>query len=53
MERLLEDLVVSSRWLLAPLYLVLIGNLIVMVALSGYETFISRIDKMPETEKPS
>ena len=95
MERLLERLVLSSRWLLVPLYLVLallllafsvksvvellhifqtlldiseadlvlaalslidlvlIGNLIVMVALSGYETFISRIDKVPEMEKPS
>lgn len=94
MERLLERLVLSSRWLLVPLYLVLallllafsvkavvellhifqtlfdineadlvlaalslidlvlIGNLIVMVALSGYETFISRIDKVPEMEKP-
>ena len=94
MERLLERLVLSSRWLLVPLYLVLgllllafsvksvvelfhifqvlldiseadlvlaalslidlvlIGNLIVMVALSGYETFVSRIDKVPEMEKP-
>ena len=95
MERLLERLILGSRWLLAPLYLVLallllafavksvaellhiyqilldiseadlvlaalslidlvlIGNLIVMVALSGYETFVSRIDKVPEMEKPS
>ncbi len=95
MERLLERLVLGSRWLLVPLYLVLglllaafavrsvvelahifqnlldtseadlvlsalslidlvlIGNLIVMVALSGYETFVSRIDKVPEMEKPS
>ena len=94
MERLLERLVLGSRWLLVPLYLVLgllllafaiksviellhifqtlldmnetdlvlaalslidlvlIGNLIVMVALSGYETFVSRIDKVPEMEKP-
>jgi uncharacterized protein (TIGR00645 family) len=94
MERLLERLVLGSRWLLVPLYLVLgllllafairsviellhifqtlldmsetdlvlaalslidlvlIGNLIVMVALSGYETFVSRIDKAPEMEKP-
>jgi len=95
MERLLERLVLGSRWLLVPLYLVLvvllaafavkaavelvhifdglfdssesemvlaalslidlvlIGNLIVMVALSGYETFVSRIDQVPEMEKPS
>ncbi len=94
MERLLERLVLGSRWLLVPLYLVLgllllafaiksviellhifqtlldmnetdlvlaalslidlvlIGNLIVMVALSGYETFVSRIDKVPGMEKP-
>jgi uncharacterized protein (TIGR00645 family) len=94
MERLLERLVLGSRWLLVPLYLVLgllllafairsviellhifqtlldmsetdlvlaalslidlvlIGNLIVMVALSGYETFVSRIDTVPEMEKP-
>jgi uncharacterized protein (TIGR00645 family) len=94
MERVLERLVLGSRWLLVPLYLVLgllllafgvkacvelvhlfanlsetsepdlvlsalalidmvlIGNLIVMVALSGYETFVSRIDKVPEMERP-
>jgi len=94
MERLVERLVLGSRWLLVPLYLVLallllafsvksviellhifqtlldmsetdlvlaalslidlvlIGNLIVMVALSGYETFVSRIDTVPEMEKP-
>jgi uncharacterized protein (TIGR00645 family) len=94
MERMLERLVLGSRWLLVPLYLVLalllsafavravvelmhiferlfesseaelvlaalslidlvlIGNLIVMVALSGYETFVSSIDTVPEMEKP-
>jgi uncharacterized protein (TIGR00645 family) len=94
MERLIERLVLGSRWLLVPLYLVLvlllaafavkavvellhifeglldsteaelvlaalslidlvlIGNLIVMVSLSGYETFVSRMDKVPEMEKP-
>lgn len=94
MERLIERLVLGSRWLLVPLYLVLalllaafavkavmellhifarlldsteaelvlaalslidlvlIGSLIVMVALSGYETFVSRIDTVPEMEKP-
>ncbi len=94
-ERQIERLMLGSRWLLVPLYavlvlvlailgvkavvelfhiflgifsigeaelvlatlslidLVLIGNLIVMVALSGYETFISRIDLVPEMERPS
>jgi uncharacterized protein (TIGR00645 family) len=94
MERLLERLVLGSRWLLVPLYLVLallliafgvkavielahlfgglldsseaelvlaalslidlvlISNLIVMVSLSGYETFVSRIDVAPGVEKP-
>jgi conserved hypothetical transmembrane protein len=32
--------------------LTLVGNLIVMVALSGYETFVSRIDTTEEMEKP-
>ena len=94
MERLLERVILGSRWLLVTLYLVLgvllaafavkavmeiahlfgnlielseadlvlsalslidlvlVGNLVVMVALSGYETFISRIDKVPEMERP-
>lgn len=95
MERLLERVILGSRWLLVPLYLVLgllliafsvkavmelahlfaslpdlsesdlvlsglslidlvlVGNLVVMVALSGYETFVSRIDTVPEMERPS
>jgi uncharacterized protein (TIGR00645 family) len=94
MERMLERLILGSRWLLVPLYLVLgllliafavrsvvelahlfgnlldlsesdlvlsalslidlvlVGNLVVMVALSGYETFVSRIDTVPEMERP-
>ena len=95
MERFVERLILGSRWLLVPLYLVLavlllafgfkavvelahlfgglldlsesdlvlsalslidlvlVGGLIVMVVLSGYETFVSRIDSVPEMERPS
>lgn len=95
MERLIERSILSSRWLLVPLYLllvtllvafgvraamelahifghlfeiseieltlsalslidmVLIANLIVMVTLSSYETFVSSIDVRPGEEKPS
>lgn len=94
-ERIIENLLLSSRWLLVPLYLVLsliliafgakaaqefwhlathlfeltesqlvlatlsiidmtlVASLIVMVALSGYETFVSRFDTVNEMEKPS
>jgi uncharacterized protein (TIGR00645 family) len=94
LERFVERALLASRWLLFPLYLVLmlllivfgvravievahlfthvldiaetdltlatlslidlvlIGNLIVMVALSGYETFVSRIDVGADVEKP-
>lgn len=94
-ERALETLLLSSRWLLVPLYLVLsliliafgakaaqefwhlvthlfeltesqlvlatlsiidmtlVASLIVMVALSGYETFVSRFDTVSDMEKPS
>jgi uncharacterized protein (TIGR00645 family) len=94
-ERQIERLILASRWLLVPLYLVLaallaalafkavvelahlfgnllslseadlvlsalslidlvlIGGLIVMVVLSGYETFVSRIDTVPEMERPA
>jgi uncharacterized protein (TIGR00645 family) len=93
-ERLLETLLLGSRWLLVPIYLVLclilvvfgikavqelihlfehvlevteaelvlavlslidmalVANLLVMVALSGYETFVSRFDTVDEMEKP-
>lgn len=44
-----SDLVLSA---LSLIDLVLVGNLIVMVALSGYETFVSRIDTVPEMERP-
>lgn len=95
MERLLERGLLSSRWLLVPLYLVLVllllvfafragaellhlfesitaiseidlvlaalglidlalvGDLLVMVALSSYEAMVSTIDTRPEAEKPS
>jgi uncharacterized protein (TIGR00645 family) len=95
MERFIEQLILTSRWLLVPLYMllsllliafgvraavesvhifghlldvsetdltlaalslidmVLIANLIVMVALSSYETFVSTIDVTPDREKPS
>lgn len=95
MELRFERLLLGSRWLLVPLYvmlmlvlvvfsvraaleiwhlfghlldlsesqvilatlslidMVLIGNLVVMVALSGYETFVSRVDIQPGVEKPA
>jgi uncharacterized protein (TIGR00645 family) len=95
MERIIEKLILASRWLLVPLYLALasvlgifavravqevmhlfaivatateselvlavlgfidltlVANLLVMVVLSGYETFISRIDTDEDEEKPS
>ncbi|MDB5988267.1 MAG: putative inner rane protein [Nevskia sp.] len=94
-EARFERLLLASRWLLVPLYLVvllmllgfaykavlellhifqsllsiteselvlaalslidlaLVGDLAVMVALSGYETMVSRIDATPEMEKPN
>ncbi len=94
-EKSVEQLLLASRWLLAPLYVVLslilfvfigkagqefwhlarhmfemtesqvvlatlsiidmtlVASLIVMVALSGYETFVSRFDTVNEMEKPS
>ncbi|MDD3765116.1 MAG: TIGR00645 family protein [Nevskiales bacterium] len=33
--------------------MVLVANLLVMVALSGYETFVSRFDTVGEMEKPA
>lgn len=93
-ERLVESLMLGSRWLLVPLYFVLmailvifavkalqelghlfmhvteiteaelvlavlslidmtlVASLLVMVALSGYETFVSRFDTVGEMEKP-
>lgn len=94
-ERIIESLLLSGRWLLVPLYLVLclilvvfavkagqelvhlfehvleiseaeltlavlslidmtlVANLLVMVSLSGYETFVSRFDTVGDMEKPS
>ena len=94
MERLIESLLLGTRWLLLPLYvaliasvlaiyvmvgrelfhlfgqiltipesamvlillaildLCLIANLLVMVAISSYESFISRIQVADETTKP-
>jgi uncharacterized protein (TIGR00645 family) len=93
-ETLIERSLLASRWLLVPLYgilllilvvfsvkagqellhlvervfevdeshltlavlslidLVLVANLVVMVALSGYETFVSPFDTVGEMEKP-
>jgi uncharacterized protein (TIGR00645 family) len=95
MERILENTLYASRWILAPIYLglsiallllgikffqealhtlplvlelneadlvlvtlslvdmALVGGLLVMVMLSGYENFVSRIDVSEETEKLS
>lgn len=95
MERLFERTLLTSRWLLVPLYVVLVlvliafaiqavselihllqhiaqigeaelvlaalalidlalvGDLIVMVALSSYEAMVSSIDSRDEQEKPS
>ncbi len=94
-ETLLEQCIVLSRWLLAPVYLALaatlilfnikafqevihlfaaiastseadlilsvlslvdlalVANLLVMVILSGYETFVSKLDLAEGQEKPS
>ncbi len=94
MERLIESILLSTRWLLLPLYvallasvlaiyvmvgrelvhlfgdiltisesemvlillavldLCLVANLLVMVAISSYESFISRIDVAEEAAKP-
>lgn len=94
MERFIESLLLSARWLLLPLYvglllsvlavyvmvgremlhlfadimtisesemvlillaildLALVANLLVMVAVSSYESFISRIDVANEADKP-
>lgn len=93
-ERLIEGLMLGSRWLLVPLYfvlmlmllifgikavqelvhlfshvteiteaelvlavlslidMVLVASLVVMVALSGYETFVSRFDTVDDLERP-
>jgi uncharacterized protein (TIGR00645 family) len=93
-ERVVERLLLSARWLLVPLYaillailavfavkalqemmhlflnvleldeahlvlsvlslidLVLVANLLVMVALSGYETFVSPFDTVGDMERP-
>jgi uncharacterized protein (TIGR00645 family) len=95
MERILENMLYASRWILAPIYLglsiallllgikffqealhtlplvlglkeadlvlvtlslvdmALVGGLLVMVMLSGYENFVSRIDVSEKTEKLS
>jgi uncharacterized protein (TIGR00645 family) len=95
MERILENMLYASRWVLAPIYLglsiallllgikffqealhtlplvlglkeadlvlvtlslvdmALVGGLLVMVMLSGYENFVSRIDVSENTEKLS
>ncbi|MBL8704632.1 MAG: TIGR00645 family protein [Rhodospirillales bacterium] len=94
-ERVVEWLVFTSRWLLVPLYLglamllpvfvikffeefwhiavsvlrageadfvlaalalidlVLVANLLVMIVISGYETFVSKIDAVDDKNKPS
>jgi uncharacterized protein (TIGR00645 family) len=95
MEKVLEKLIIGSRWLQAPLYvgligvlaiicvrffsefvhvtaalwggeesrmvllvlslvdLVMVANLVIMVIISGYENFVSRIDVEEATEKLS
>ena len=56
MERALENLLYASRRVLVRLSLVgmaLVGGLLVMVMLSGYENFVSRIDVSEEKEKLS
>jgi uncharacterized protein (TIGR00645 family) len=95
MERILENLLYASRWVLAPIYpglsialllpgikffqealhtlplvlglkeaelmlvtlslvdMALVGGLLVMVMLGGYENFVSRIDVSEDTEKLS
>jgi uncharacterized protein (TIGR00645 family) len=95
LEYAIEWLVITSRWLLVPLYLglalllpvfafkffeemwhlvrvvaqseesdfvlatltlidmVLVANLLVMIVISGYETFVSRIEAAEDTDKPT
>src|SRR5882757_581201 len=60
LERIVEKLLFASRWLLAPMYLglslaliALAGSLIVMVMLSGYENFVSKIDSGSDQESPA
>lgn len=38
---------------LALIDLVLVANLLVMIVISGYETFVSRIDVVDDTDKPT
>lgn len=57
-ESKFENLLYASRWLLAPIYfgrslvdIAVVGGLIVMVMLSGYENFVSAIDINENDEK--
>lgn len=51
-------MIFSSRWVPLPLYLgmidvVLISNLLVIVIVGGYETFVSRLDLAGNPTSPS
>ena len=53
----LPALIFSSRWLQLPLYLglidvVMISNLLVMVIVGGYETFVSRLNLQGHPDQP-
>lgn len=56
-ERFLSTVIFSSRWLQAPLYLrlidvMMISNLLVMVIIGGYETFVSRLRLKNHSDSP-
>ena len=55
--RALPLVIFSSRWLQLPLYLglidvVMISNLLVMVIVGGYETFVSRLNLSGHPDQP-
>ena len=55
--RPLPNLIFMSRWLQLPLYLglidvVMISNLLIMVIVGGYETFVSRMNLEGHPDQP-
>ena len=53
----MEYLIFWSRWIQAPLYLglidvVMIANLLIMVIVGGYETFVSRLNLEGHPDQP-
>ena len=55
--RPIPTLIFASRWLQLPLYLglidvVMISNLLIMVTVGGYETFVSRLELEKHPDQP-